>query len=370
MHTVFKYNDLPGLVSNLTDANGKTAAYTYDGAGRLLSTSFISSRTQSYAYNGMDQVTSENHPETGAITYSYNSANNLETKTWGGNSTSYTYNTSNQLLTENAGDETITYAYDSKGRVASINGGLGWSKSSIGYNSFGHGRPRKAYTIPGLSAQDHLLMHMTATIRLKKITYPDGREANYTNNGLNMPETISFNGSTIVNAIAYGIGKQPTSVSVSANGTSYAASYNNNGGLLNAQLKKSGTFLYNADYTYDNVGNITSLNNSYPNLNASFSYDNLNRLTGASYSPSGVGRVNNFVYNYDEYGNMTSAKENGITVFSKNYTSQNRISGFSYDTQGNLTQGGGFSQVWDNRNRMTESRITAIIDLAGPLPIR
>jgi RHS repeat-associated protein len=361
--TVFEYTDLPGLVSRLTDAAGKQSVYSYDGAGRLLSTVFNSSRTQSYAYNGLDQATSENHPETGAITYAYSTANNLETKAWGGQSTSYTYNTSNQLLAENAGDETITYTYDSRGRMASISGGLGWSRASIGYNSFGN-VTQETITIPGLSAKVVSYAY-DGNNQLARITYPDGRYADYTNNGLNMPETISFNGSTMVNAITYGIHKQPTAMGITANGTSYAASYNNIGGVSNAQLKKGGTFLFNADYTYDNVGNVASLNNSYPSLNAGFSYDNLNRLTGASYTPSGVGRVNNFVYNYDEYGNMTLAKENALSVFNKTYTAQNRISGFSYDSRGNLTQGGGFSQVWDNRNRLTESRITTTNFLLG-----
>jgi RHS repeat-associated protein len=361
--TTFEYNHLPGLVSNLTDANGKTAAYTYDGAGRLLGANFNSSRTQSYEYNALDQITSENHPETGAITYAYNTANNLEIKTWGGQSTGYTYNAANQLLTENAGDETITYTYDNKGRVASITGGLGWSKTSIGYNSFGN-VTQETITIPGLSAKT-VSYDYDGNNQLGRITYPDGRYVDYTNNGLNMPETITFNGSTMVNAITYGIHKQPTAVKITANGTSYAASYNGIGGVSNAQLKKSGSFLNNADYTYDNVGNIASLNNSYPDLNASFSYDNLKRLNGASYSPSGIGRVNNFVYNYDEYGNMTSAKENNLTIFSRTYTNQNRISGMSYDARGNATQGDGYSQAWDNRNRLSESRITATSFLLG-----
>ncbi len=65
--------------------------------------------------------------------------------------------------------------------------------------------------------------------------------------------------------------------------------------------------------------------NSIPSFAASFTYDSRNRLTGASYSPSGVGRVNNFVYKYDEYGNMTQAKENGSSVFYQSYTNKNQI---------------------------------------------
>ena len=79
-----------------------------------------------------------------------------------------------------------------------------------------------------------------------------------------------------------------------------------------------------------------------------------NRLSGASYNPSGVGRVNNFVYNYDDYGNMTSAKENGSTVFYQSYTSKNQIDGYSYDSRGNLTSNPLYSYSWDNRNRLNQ----------------
>jgi len=346
--SIFEYADLPGLVTRLTDPSGKLATYAYDGLGRLLNTTYNSNRTQSYTYNGLDQVITEAHPETGTITYAYDPESNLETKTWGGKTTSYTYNASNQVRTDNAGDEMFTFAYDAKGRVSSITSNSGWSKTSIGYNLFGN-ITQETITIPGLAGKT---IHYAYDLnnQLKEITYPDGRKTSYTNNGLNMPETIAFNGSTLVNAIAYGIGKQPTLINISANGTSYSAEYNKNGSLWITQLKKSGAYLYNTEYQRDGVGNIATMNNSTPAFNAIFSYDEYNRLTGASYSPSGVGRVNNFVYNYDAYGNMTQAKENGSTVFSQNYTNKNQISGYAYD-RGNLTSDPLYDYDWDNRNR-------------------
>ncbi len=123
------------------------------------------------------------------------------------------------MLTENAGDETITYAYDSNGRVESITSGLGWSKTSIGYNALG-AQTQEIMTIPGLSAKT-ISYAYDGNNQMSQITYPDGRKAIYANNGLNMPETIAFNGSTIVSAVTYGISKQPTNITFGANGTSY-----------------------------------------------------------------------------------------------------------------------------------------------------
>jgi RHS repeat-associated protein len=101
---------------------------------------------------------------------------------------------------------------------------------------------------------------------------------------------------------------------------------------------------------FDNVGNIDSLTNTTPSGNASFQYDAFNRLTKATY-PEKI-----YDYAYAPFGNMLTAQENSLTVFSKTYTAANRVSSLSYDGRGNLIQGDGLTQVWDKRNRLTESR--------------
>lgn len=348
--TNLEYNHLPGLITKLTDAAGKIAMYSYDAIGRLINTTFNSSRTQTYTYNGLDQVTSESHPETGSIEYSYDTENNLATKTWGTSTFSYTYNSSNQMLTENAGDENLSFSYDSRGRISGVTSNLGWAKSPIVYNSLG-AITGETISIPGLSAKI-ISYSYDGNNQLNQITYPDGKNVNYTNNGLNLPETVAFNGSTIVSTASYGINKQPAAITISANGTSYSATYNNLGGILSAKLNKGSSSLYNASYAYDGVGNITALNNAIPSLNTAFSYDNRNRLTGASYTPSGVGRVNDFAYTYDYYGNLTQVKENGIVAYSASCSTKNQISGFSYDSRGNLTSSTLYNYGWDHRNRL------------------
>jgi len=70
--TSHEYNDLPGLITKITDAQGKIADYTYDAAGRLTTVVFNGARTQSCQYDYLDNITSETHPETGTISYTYN----------------------------------------------------------------------------------------------------------------------------------------------------------------------------------------------------------------------------------------------------------------------------------------------------------
>ena len=350
--TAHEYAGLPGLVTKLTDAQSRISNHTYDAIGRLAQAVYNSARTQSYTYDGLDNITSETHPETGTISYTYSSENNLSLKSWGGTQLNYTYNSSNQLTTLNAADETITYEYDTNGRIKKVSSTKSWNRDLITYNSLGS-VTGETQNIPGLTSKATSYAY-DGNNNLRELTYPDGKKVTYTNNGLNMPETATFDSQGIVSAVSYGYGKQSTSITISGNGTSFSASYNEAGALSLASLAKGATTLYAATYSYDGLGNITSISNTTPQLNGTFGYDSLYRLTSAGYTPSGVGRVNNFTYTYDEYGNMTTVKEDATMVFNKTYNSQNQISGFSYDSRGNLTADGNFQYIWDNQNRLQE----------------
>jgi YD repeat-containing protein len=182
---------------------------------------------------------------------------------------------------------------------------------------------------------------------LKSVTYPDGKVGSMTNNGLNMPETVSFNAKTLVSASAYGSLKQPTAMTIAGNVTDFSASYNNNGAISSASLKKSTTTHYSATYGYDNVGNIKTLTGTVPALNTAFGYDALYRLTSAAYTGG-----KSYAYTYDEYGNLTGAKENNVSVFSTLYNSKNQPTNtnYVYDTRGNMTAAPGFLYVWSRDN--------------------
>jgi len=348
--TKYVYNDLPGLVTKLTDAQNLSANSTYDGLGRLTKVVYNAARTQTYAFDGLDYVTSEAHPETGSMTYTYNTENDLSQRTWGAKTLNYSYNTSNQLTSLNAGDETITYEYDSMGRVNRISSTKSWDRNAVTYNSLGS-VTGEIQNIPGLTSKT-LSYTYDGNNNLAGATYPDGKSVSIANNGLNMPDSANFDTKSLISATSYGYSKQPTSITISGNSTSFSASYDAAGQLSISTLKKGTTTLYNANYSYDGVGNITAISNTTPQLNGTFGYDTRYRLTSASYSPSGVGRVNTFSYTYDNYGNMTKVIENTTTVFNKTYNAKNQISGFTYDNRGNLTSDGTYQYVWDNQNRL------------------
>jgi YD repeat-containing protein len=349
--TLFKYEDLPGSVSKLTDASGKIAEYGYDGIGRLTDVEYNNSRAQSFSYNGLDQVTFESHPETGTISYTYNSEGIPERRSWGGITHTFTYDSSNQLKTFSSGDETVTNTYDLKGRIYKISSTKGWYRDQIEYNLFGSLTNERHY-IPGMPVSAYKTIEYTydGNNNLKTIEYPDGKKVEYTHNGLNMPETVKFNSKSLVGDIDYLINKQPSYMNITGNGTVFYASYQGTGYLLEASLQKNSSYYYRSGYGYDDVGNITAIDDKTGNnLDGTYNYDNLYRLTSASYNGG-----KNYGFTYDYYGNLKTAQENGITLFDKTYTTQNRVSGYDYDSRGNVEQTESYSYSWDNGNRLTE----------------
>jgi len=355
--TSHEYNDLPGLITKLTDAQGKIADYTYDAAGRLTTVIFNGARTQNYQYDYLDNVVSETHPETGTIPYTYNDANKISGRSWGGAEIAYAYDTNGRLISKTIGassPETVTYGYSlSSGSINSITSTKGWSRTDICYNKFGS-LIKEVLTIPGLPSSKTIQYTYDRFNNLAKITYPDGREAVYTSNGLNAPETVGFNGVNLISAMSYGPGKAATSMNIAGNGTTYSAGYNAAGMPTTVSLIKGAATLYNATYSYDGVGNILGISSTAPALNAAFGYDSLNRLTSAAYSSAGGNEAHyTYSYGYDEYGNMKAVQGDGSPIFNKDYDIQNRIIGSSYDSRGNLLSSGGNVYAWDSQNRLS-----------------
>jgi len=359
--TIYAYNDLPGLPTRLTDAQGHVADHTYDALGRL-STVVYGARTQSYVYDPLDHVTSETHPETGTISYDYNSENLLWRKSWGGTQIVFYHNTSGQLGSF-TGAENGTYGFNDKGAIESVSGSTGWSRTGINYDDFGH-VTAETVTIPGLNPRS-LAYAYDANGNLTETTYPDGRKSILTSNGLGRPEKLCFgqgeNPPELIKEASYGPNKLPTLMKFHDDIMSSSTTFNANGAPNTVSLMKDSTPLYNATYGYDGAGNITSISSTAPApaLNVSFGYDSLNRLTLASYS---TGAVGTYSYDYDAYGNMLTVRHDGTYVaFNKTYKPSNQIDDplYQYDPRGNLTAKPGSFYEWDVQNRLRTVRDAA-----------
>ena len=350
--TLYEYNDLPGLPTKLTDAQNRMAIYTYDAIGRLKVVVYNALRSQSYEYDGLHNVTSETHPETGTISYSFDSSNRLSVKSWGGNEQHCYYNASGQL-TSVTGAETVVYGYDDEnGNPISITGSSGWSRSGFSYNQFGS-LEHEVITIPGLTPKS-INYGYDNNNNLKTTTYPDGNVVDTPSNGLNRPESLTFNETTLIENVAYGPNKMIASMDIAENGTTFASTFFSNGAPNTASLMRGSTPLYNVTYTYDGAGNINGISSQSPApaLNATFDYDSLNRLTSAIYSTGDMGNPRSYDYEYDAYGNILTVRHDTIIAFNKTYDSYNRTVGYQYDSRGNLISAEGKNYVWDAQNRL------------------
>jgi RHS repeat-associated protein len=114
-----------------------------------------------------------------------------------------------------------------------------------------------------------------------------------------------------------------------------------------AQTVPPTTFI-DLEYSYDGVGNVTGIIDHIDSQKTrSMQYDNLDRLTTAS-GPWGPGS-----FTYDFIGNRTS-KAIGSSNVSYSYgPSDNRLSGYSHDANGNVLEDDNFTYEYDSENRLT-----------------
>jgi RHS repeat-associated protein len=113
---------------------------------------------------------------------------------------------------------------------------------------------------------------------------------------------------------------------------------------------------------YDNANRRTGL--TYPNgTSTAYAYDDASRLTTINHmGPSGI--IEALTYQYDAAGNRTSLTRNNAAasllpnaVASATYDAANEQTAFAgatltYDANGNLTNDGVNTYVWDSRNRL------------------
>jgi len=359
--TSFEYNHMPGLSTAVTDDQGHRAVYSYDDLGRLVGVDYNNgARTHSFQYDRADNLLSETHPETGTISYTYNAEGWLLDKSWGNVVTHYGYTAETGRLSkvyfgEESNPNEVTYlSFDQYNQVTWVRNYIGgqivWERD-LDLDRYGN-VTSETIVLPGLSPKTVTYTY-DKNNNPAKITYPDQNWAKVSNNGLNMPEKLAFNNESnlLMNSASYGYGKAPTSLLFARNGTLFTASYDNSGALDIVYLRKGGTDLYHADYSYDPAGNVDRISSTAPvePMDAAFVYDSLNRLISATYT---TGRVGTFAYEYDPYGNMRSVQEDGQPVFSKTYDGQNRIIGDGYDARGNVTSDGTYNYYWDKLNRL------------------
>ncbi len=356
------YNfNLDGILQNISDTNGNTVLFAYDGQDRVSSITDASGRQLTMTYGTNDRIVSIVDFSGRTLTYGYDEDNNLISFTDALNQqTLYTYDTDHLLLsvTDPGGTALIANNYDARNRVT--------SQSFLGENvSFTY---NTAYTRVNNRSNFNFDIYLNETGNPTEVRDPSS--SNYQMAFTAAGEAASLTDSQGVTQVAYdSLGRIRSLVEPDNSASLYAYlgdtklvasmtdplnrtttySYDSNHNLIgktnalsettlyqyypNGELKKVtypdgavtdftysatgyltlvkdtiGTDMFTASYAYDAVGNVTSITMADSN-SVVYEYDSLNqlkRVTDSRFSPSRV-----VEYEYDGGGNRTVIRQDG-----------------------------------------------------------
>jgi RHS repeat-associated protein len=316
--------------ASMTDPDMGSWSYLYDADGNLLTQTDNKNQTISMVYDAMDRLTNKNYPSGSGMTnivYSYDSAAN-------GN-----YGKGLQTgMTDASG--TSSNVYDARGRLIQETRTV----NSVNYPT--------SYTYDGLN-------------RVATITYPTGETVTNAYDAGGMPSTVSSSATgNLVTGTTYNqlgnISEIDLNSGVNNNGVKTTYGYYGTGGTNDTtggyygqlwQIKSTNqsTTLQDIKYSWDANGNLTQQQNLVSGQTENFTYDYLNRLTTSlgAYSQT---------YTYDALGNITSMTNNGNTQFYSYGTKPDAVtqvgsSSYAYDANGNMTTRGTQTISWNVDNQ-------------------
>ena len=355
--TVYSYDTLSRL-TNIKDANAKDTAYQYDDRDQLRFVTDPTGLITEYQYNELGQLTALKSPDTGTTEYTYDLTGNRKTQKDARNITvSFSYDELNRITSKTYPDTTlnVSYTYNSGtnaiGKLSTMTDQEG--VTSYGYDERGNQVARNRLT----NGQSYLTSYgYDLNDRLISVTNPGGRVVSYVRNTLGQV--------TSVTTTANGGAPQPIASNISylpfgglanmdlGNGLSLNQTHDTDYRLTSQVM---GT-VYSRTYDYDAVNNIKAINDNITiSKNQSFNYDDLDRLDNAT------GIYGSLDYSYDDVGNRTSLSVDGGAAAVYNYNlSANQLDnitgaeshGFSYDDNGNTLNKDGLTFSYDENNRM------------------
>lgn len=345
-------------LTGLRDGENQTWAYAYNALGSLkLVDSPGGGPNRSFVYNAKNQLQSETHPENGTVSYTYDPAGNLQTRTdptFG--TTSFGYDGDDRVNTvDRPGTlHDITQGWDASNNRTSV--GNGFVSSSFIYDGANRMTSRTD-TIVGTMLG--VAYAWDGNDNLSVLTYPSGLSVTYQYDAANRITDVRRTGTNtaFATAFSYHPSGQPLSFT-SGDGRVHALAY-----TARHFVDTINTGRLSLDYSYDDVGNVTSIGDARPGFSQGFTYDGVDRLvtTGGPAGPWGAG---NFAY--DAMGNRLSKTVAGTTGYG--YTSERltTVTGvgadsFTYDANGNTRTANGASYTYAPTNLMETATVGGLV---------
>jgi RHS repeat-associated protein len=355
--------------------------YSYNVLGNLVTVS-QGAQTRTFSYDSLSRLRSATNPESGTTTYNYDDSGNLITRQDARSiTTTISYDAINRPKAKTYSDGTprIDYFYDTqslptgaptfdrghaKGRLVAVTYGGGSAGTYRGYD--GRGLVVRQY-----QQTDSVNYLAEATYRLngslQTETYPsvpgaaDRRLLNYNIDNAGRVASLS------TSAASYAPAASVSSINYTAPGALSSQTYGNslvhavsyNSRLQTSEIRlgtgSNPTSVVSIAYNYgttNNNGNVQSITYAGGGLSytQSFGYDSSNRLTTSNENSGANWSQTN---GYDRYGNrwVDLGGGNQSLYFT---ASNNRITGSSYDTAGNLLNDGTHSYTYDAENKIAK----------------
>jgi RHS repeat-associated protein len=380
--------------------------YTYDTLGNLLTVNQKGNdpnsanwRARTFTYDSLSRVITASNPETGAVCYGtwsgsscingYDANSNLSKKTDArGITITYGYDVLDRLISKSYsnGDPTVSYTYDAF--VNGTNYGIGhrtgmtdgsgsttWTFDTMGREW------SETRTIGTVSKTVNTQYNLDGSV--KQVTYPadSGTVLQYsydsaaeltqikdTAHNITYFQNASYYPTGALNQATYG---SVVETSIFSNRLQPCWYYATASTPLAAGTVCTGTataanvldLKYNFGIgTNDNGTVLAVTNDKDSNRSVAYSYDALNRIASAA-TPNtdctvltgGITKNWGESFTIDPWGNLTNrtvtkCSAEGLSVVALN---NNRLSGFGYDADGNMTSNGSVTYTYDGESRLT-----------------
>jgi len=325
--TSFAYDAATGNLLSITrPLIGSTGFSNYDAAGQVGQVTDVNGQSESFTYDGRARITIITYQaDSSASSVSYNTAGLPDARTdEDGVISSFEYDAVYGRLSRRIDHEGnyINYNYDAQGNMVEqsyydpTDNRTNWKRSS--YQDPAHTMPGKLFK--SINPDDTFTQYeYDSEGNITSVTDPNGNTTFYDYDALNRLTTVSQPGS-VVTSYDYDTHGNLSSV-MDAQSQVTAYEYDDMDRVLTTTSPDTGT----AAYAYDEAGNLTNKTDA-KGIAVGYAYDLLNRLTNVGFPDS----AQDIGYTYD-IGTYGMGHRTGMTDPSGSTT-------FGYDNRGRLVQ--------------------------------
>jgi RHS repeat-associated protein len=346
--TRFVYN-AAGNLTSLTDAVGRAHSFTFDKLGRRLTMKFPDASVEKYQFDKAGNMTGVVNRAGAKLRLAYDSRNRLLSRTWsdGTPGAEFTYDAAGRVLSIVNANSALSYAFDDAGRLLSETQALA-------------GQPQ-AHTVSYGWDEDG---------RPAALGYPSGLEVAYAYGARGLMSGITAGGGYLAGILRDDDGRRAAMLLPNSTRTEYShdAAGQLTGithsleGVGTPEQGPSSTAFATRGYDYNSIGLRTVMLSGSAGVGTlldEYTHDPLDQLVRARYDSGSGTPVRDVQYSFDGVGNRLSVDDNGaVTPYVANdlnqYTSVAGI-GLTYDANGNLAAGPGFTLTYDAQNRLIQA---------------